>query len=207
MTPTQIVEVLQSRGWNAELVEKSHVEDLVEVNSEGLFKCVDGRLSDHPGMHGPKVLGGVYGIAATRKVLDLKGLSGIVGEVADAGYVPSVHGDEHAHPAPMGCGFFKLWSQGNLPGLEPPAYDSEEGQSQVLNAGGVYETLAGSHSESKVMINLIPKTTLVPKEDQRFVVDAWITGEFDLDVPTYLTLAVETVERLNGLKVAQIIVD
>ena len=61
----------------------------------------------------------------------------------------------------------------------------------------VYETLAGSHSESKVMINLIPKTTLVPKEDQRFVVDAWITGEFDLDVPTYLTLAVETVERLN----------
>ena len=35
MTPTQIVEVLQSRGWNAELVEKSHVEDLVEVNSEG----------------------------------------------------------------------------------------------------------------------------------------------------------------------------
>ena len=57
------------------------------------------------------------------------------------------------------------------------------------------------------MINLIPKTTLVPKEDQRFVVDAWITGEFDLDVPTYLTLAVETVERLNGPKVAQIIVD
>ena len=47
----------------------------------------------------------------------------------------------------------------------------------------------------------------MPKEDQRFVVDAWITGEFDLDVPTYLTLAVETVERLNGPKVAQIIVD
>ena len=41
---------------------------------------------------------------------------------------------------------------------------------------------------------------------ERFVVDAWITGEFDLDVPTYLTLAVETVERLNGPKVAQLIV-
>ena len=81
MTPTQIVEVLQSRGWTAEIVEKSQVEDLVEVNSEGLFKCVDGRLSDHAGMQGPKVLGGVYGIAATRRVLDLEGLTAIVGEL------------------------------------------------------------------------------------------------------------------------------
>ena len=94
MTPAQIVDVLQSRGWQAEIVQKNQVDDLVEVNSEGLFKCVDGRLSDHDGMQGPKVLGGVYGIAATRKVMDLDGLSDIVAEVADAGYVPSVHGDE-----------------------------------------------------------------------------------------------------------------
>ena len=206
MTPTQIVEVLQSRGWTAAIVNRADVGDLVDVNSDGLFKCVDGRLSDHSGMKGPKVLGGVYGIAATRGVRDLDGLNSIVGEVSEAGYVPSVHGDEHAHPAPMGCGFFKLWSLGQLPGLEAPEYDSEEGQAKVLGAGGVYETLKGSHSESKVMINLVPKTTLEPKEDQRFVVDAWVTGEFDLDVPTYLTLAVETVERLNGPKVAEIIV-
>ena len=90
--------------------------------------------------------------------------------------------------------------------MEAPNFGSEEGQSKALSAGGLYETLEGSHSESKVMINLIPQTTLEPKEEQRFVVDAWITGEFDLDVPTYLTLAVETVERLNGPKVAQIIV-
>jgi hypothetical protein len=207
MTPIQIVEFLDSRGWSAEIVEKSQIDDLVDVNLEGLFKCVDGRLSDNDGMQGPKVLGGVYGIAATREVLDLEGLGAIVSEVADAGYVPSVHGDDHAHPAPMGCGFFKLWSLGQLPGLEPPNYDSEQGQSQVLSVGGVYETLEGSHSESKVMINLVPKTTLMPQNDQRFVVDAWITGEFELDVPTYLTLAVETVERLNGPKVAQIIVE
>ncbi len=207
MTPQQIVEVLHSRGWTAEIVNKSAVQDLVDVNEEGLFKCVDGRCSDHHGMRGPKVLGGVYGVAATRGVMDLDGLKSIVGEVADAGYVPSVHGDQHANPAPMGCGFFKLWSQGQLPGLDAPNYDSEAGKSNVEDAGGVYETLEGGHSESKVMINLVSKTTLEPKEDQRFVVDAWITGEFDLDVPTYLTLAVETVERLNGPKVAQIIVD
>ena len=206
MTPQHIVDVLLSRGWTAEIVDKSQVNDLVEVDSAGLFKCVDGRLSDHPGMRGPKVLGGVYGIAATRQVMDLAGLGNIVDEVAQAGYVPSVHGDQHAHPAPMGCGFFKLWSLGELPGLEAPSYDSEQGQSQVLGAGGVYETLEGDHSESKVMINLVAGTTLEPKTDQRFVVDAWVTGVFDLDVPTYLTLAAETVERLNGPKVAQLIV-
>ena len=206
MTPEQIVDVLKSRGWTAEIIDQTQVNDLVTVNAQGLFKCVDGRMSDHDGMRGPKVLGGVYGIAATRGVMDLDGLADIVDEVANAGYVPSVHGDEHAHPAPMGCGFFKLWSLGQLPGLEAPAYDSEEGQARVLESGGVYEVLAGSHSESKVMINLIADTTLEPKADQRFVVDAWVTGVFDLDVPTYLTLAVETVERLNGPKVAQIIV-
>ena len=207
MTPEQIVDVLESRGWTAEIVNKSAVTDLVDVNEAGLFKCVDGRCSDHDGMRGPKVLGGVYGIAATRQVMDLEGLSSIVNEVAEAGYVPSVHGDQHADPAPMGCGFFKLWSLGQLPGLDAPDYDAETGKANVEEAGGVYETLEGGHSESKVMINLVAKTTLEPKEDQRFVVDAWVTGEFDLDVPTYLTLAVETVERLNGPKVAQIIVD
>ena len=137
----------------------------------------------------------------------MTGLQSIVGEVADAGYVPSVHGDDHADPAPMGCGFFKLWSLGQLPGLDAPDYDSLDGKTHVEDAGGVYETLEGGHAESKVLINLVSKTTLEPKADQRFVVDAWITAEFGLDVPTYLTLAVETVERLNGPKVAQIIVD
>ena len=207
MTPNQIVEVLESRGWTAEIINKAQINDLVDVNSDGLFKCVDGRRSDHSGMRGPKVLGGVYGIAATRQVMDLEGLSAIVSEVEEAGYVPSVHGDDHAHPAPMGCGFFKLWSLGQLPGLDAPNYDSEQGQAKVLSVGGVYETLEGSHSESKVLINLVANTTLEPKTDQRFVVDAWVTAVFDLDVPTYLTLAVETVERLNGPKVAQIIID
>ncbi|MCO4763124.1 MAG: hypothetical protein KC502_16525 [Myxococcales bacterium] len=207
MTPEQIVEVLESRGWNAGIVSRKEVDDLVEVDSAGLFKCVDGRCSDHAGMRGPKVLGGVYGIAATRGVTDVAGLQAIVGEVAKAGYVPSVHGDDHAAPGSMGCGFYKLWSKGELPGLTVPSYDSEAGKAAVLDVDGVYETLEGGHQEALVYINLVAKTTLEPHADQRFVVDAWITGEFNLDVPTYLTLAVETVERLNGPLVAQIIVD
>ena len=206
MTPEDIVDVLVQRGWRAEIVSSSSVLDLVDVDEAGLFKCVDGRLSDHEGMRGPKVLGGVYGIAAARGIFDQAGLQAIVSEVEEAGYVPSVHGDTLAQPCSMGCGFFKLWSLEQLPGLEKPEYDSEQGKQVVLDAGGVFETLEGAHSESKVIINLVPNTTLVPTEDQRFVVDAWITSVFGLDVPTYLTLAAETVERLNGPKVALLII-
>jgi hypothetical protein len=46
VTPNQIVEVLRNRNWSTGIIEKSQVNDLVDINSEGLFKCVDGRLSD-----------------------------------------------------------------------------------------------------------------------------------------------------------------
>ena len=206
MTPEQIKEALESRGWTASIVRADDVDDLVPVNSDGLMKCVDGRLSDHDGMRGPKSLGGIYAIASLRGVTDLDGLKEIVGEVKEAGFVPSVHGDDHADPPPMGCGYFKLWVTGKLSGLDKPEYTSEEGKAAVLHAGGVYEQLKGGHAESEVVINLVPDTTLEPKEDQRFVVDGWVTGTFGLDVPKYLTLAAQTVELLNGPKVARIVV-
>lgn len=206
MTPEDIVKVLESRGWTASIVNAGEVDDLVDVDNEGLMKCVDGRLSDHPGMRGPKTLGGIYAIASLRGVTDLDGLRDIVKEVEDAGHVPSVHGDDHAEPPPMGCGYFKLWVTGKLDGLELPQYTAEEGREAVLAAGGVYEELAGAHAESEVVINLVPGTTLEPQEDQRFVVDGWVAGTFDLDVGQYLGLAAQTVELLNGPLVARIVV-
>ena len=59
MTPQDIVSALQGRGWEASVVSASEV-NLVDVGPEGLLKCVDGRMSDHPGMNGPKALGGIY---------------------------------------------------------------------------------------------------------------------------------------------------
>ena len=206
MTPQDIVSVLEGRGWKASIVAADNVSDLVEVNAEGLMKCVDGRLSDHDGMRGPKTLGGIYAIASLRGVTDLAGLKDIVAEVKAAGHVPSVHGDEHATPPPMGCGYFKLWVTGQLDGLETPEYSAEEGQQAVLDAGGVYEQLKGGHAETEVVINLVPNTTLEPKEDQRFVVDGWAAGSFGLDVGRYLGLAAQTAELLNGPKVARIVV-
>lgn len=206
MTPEDIKNALTSRGWQATIVSATQVDDLVDVTPEGLMKCVDGRMSDHPAMNGPKTLGGIYAIASLRGVQTLADLGDVVREVAASGHTPSVHGDDHADPPPMGCGYFKLWVTGQLDGLEPPAFSAAEGRAAVLGAGGVYEELAGDHAESEVVINLVPGKTLEPKEDQRFVVDGWVTQTFNLNVGQYLTLAAQTVELLNGPRVARIVV-
>ncbi len=206
MTPEGIAAALESRGWTATIVSATGAADLVDVDDAGLMKCVDGRLSDHPGMRGPKTLGGIYAITSLRGETSLDALTAIVEEVRQAGHVPSIHGDDHASPPPMGCGYFKLWVTGQLDGLELPEYTAGEGQAAVLDAGGVYEELQGGHAESEVVINLVPGTTLEPQEEQRFVVDGWVAGAFGLDVGRYLGLAAQTVELLNGPLVARIVV-
>mmetsp|Transcript_4567 Transcript_4567/g.6940 ORF Transcript_4567/g.6940 Transcript_4567/m.6940 type:complete len:242 (-) Transcript_4567:191-916(-) len=207
LTPEDVVGVLKGRGWEAEIVEESSVAPLIKTSPQGLMKCVDGRPSDHSAMDGPKSLGGVYAIATNRGVTDIEGLKKICEEVKEKGSVPSCHGDEHAHPAPMGCGFFKLWSQSKLEGIPPPKFDSEEGKAAILEAGGVYECLAGSHEEKVVYINFVEGTTLAPNgDDQAFVVDAWMTGTYNLDVPKYLVAAASTVEQLGGPLKAKLIV-
>lgn len=205
MEPEQIVEALVGRGWNAKVLKQSELRvPSVKVESTGLFKCVDGRKSDSSAMNGPKTLGGVYALVAARSKGDLASLKEAVAEVEKAGFAPSVHGDGHGA---MGCGFFKLWSTGRFEGLAKPDYDADQGRDAVVGAGGTYETLEGGHSESCVIINLVEGTTYEPESDQAFVVDAWITKTFDLDVPAYLLRAAETVEKLGGPRVAKVIVE
>lgn len=183
--------------WKAEIVTPADIGGVVNVNPGGLFKCVDGRTSTHHGMRGPKTLGGVYAIAATRGTVDTQSLRDITQEVRAAGYVPSVHGDDSA--GAMGCGFFKLWSKGKLSGLPTPTYNADDGRDAVCDCCGVYEVLHGKHEEDFVAINFVPKTTLEPKvaPDMRFVLDAWVAPEFHLDMVQYLTLAAQTVELLR----------
>ncbi|NVB40269.1 hypothetical protein G6O69_20675 [Pseudenhygromyxa sp. WMMC2535] len=222
MTPQEIVQALEGRGWAATIVSRSDVDDILDVDSEGLMKCVDGRPSSHAAMNGPKTLGGVYAIASMRGARDLEGLTQATRDVAAAGHVPSVHGDDHAQPPAMGCGYFKLWKTGKLadlapeggsseglpPGLEPPRYSAEEGSEAVRAAGGEYETLTGAHEEQEVIINLVDSTTFAPNADsQRFVVDAWVAEKFGVDPARYLTAAAKTVELLCEVRKARIIVD
>lgn len=205
MDINQVADVLKGRGWEVEIKKADEVEDLVSVDEKGLFKCVDGRMSNKAdAMRGPKTLGGVYAVVASRGKRDLESLKAAVKEVAEKGYVPSVHGDDHSDPAPMGCGFFKLWVTGQLEDLDKPEYTAEEGKEVALEAGAVYEELVGGHEEEVVVINFVEGKTLEP-DNTRFIVDAWVADEFDLDQGEYLTRAAETVEKLNGPKKAVLI--
>jgi len=211
LTPEDVVGVLQGRGWKAEIKEAADSPvSLVKVNPKGILKCVDGRGSDNKAMAGPKMLGGVYGIANCRGIKTTQELSNICKEVKAAGHVPSVHGDESGI---MGCGFCKLWVTGGFDdvglGIEKPNFTAQEGADAVKAAGGVIENHYGAHAEKVVYINFCEDMTLEPDhDDQRFIVDAWVAIKFNLDVPKYLVTAAATVEKLTkgSLKKAVLIV-
>jgi hypothetical protein len=236
LTPANIVAALEARGWFAHQISQAEIApELVPIKSNGILKCVDGRGkffsyhfsfsttvfadvyntnnlfavsgSDNKRMGGPKLPGGIYAIAHNRHATKLSDITSITKEVAAAGFVPSVHGDDSSDM--MGCGFFKLWLTGRFDdmGYPRPQFDADQGARAVKNAGGVIEMHHGKHTEKVVYINLCPNTTIEPKEhDQRFVVDAWIGGKFDLDIPKFLIAAAATVEMLGGPKIAKVIV-
>jgi len=209
LTPQEIVGALESRGWEASIAEASTLPagQLIDVKPTGILKCVDGRGSDNTMIAGPKIPGGVYAIAHNRGTTDLEGLKAITKEVADAGHVPSVHGDHSSDM--LGCGFFKLWVTGRFDdmGYPRPEFDADQGAAAVKAAGGHIEMHHGSHAEKVVYINLVADKTLEPNEnDQRFVVDGWVGGKFSLDVPKFLVAAAATVEMLGGHKKAIIVV-
>ena len=196
---------LASRGWKASILDDRDFctlfpkEKLVDVDPAGFLKCVDGRGSDNKAMAGPKMPGGIYGIANTRGIKTTQELGDICKEVKAAGHVPSVHGDESGI---MGCGFCKLWVTDGFSdiglGIEPPNFTAQEGADAVKKAGGVIENHYGAHAEKVVYINFVGDKTLEPDhDDQRFIVDAWAAVKFDLDIPKFLVTAAATVEKLT----------
>jgi len=201
--PAEIVGALQGRGWQASIQTKSmNKSQLVPVDPAGYLKCVDGRGSDAKGaqQRGPKMLGGVYGIAVNRGVKELKEIEAICQEVKAAGHVPTVHGDESGI---LGCGFCKLWLNDKfadeaMVNESKPKFDAQAAAVAVEKAGGVVENHVGKHTEKIVYLNFIDGMTLEPNAlDQRFIVDAWAAGKFGLDIPKYCVTAAATVEKLN----------
>jgi len=208
LTPEDIKGVLEGRGWEAEIVKKADMPGMLPVDPKGILKCVDGRGSDNTAFQGPKMAGGIYAIAHNRGTVTTEGLAAITKEVAAAGHVPSVHGDHSSDM--LGCGFFKLWVTGRFDdmGYPRPEFDADQGAAAVKEAGGFIEMHHGGHEEKVVLINLVENMTLDPNEkDQRFIVDGWAAGKFDLDVPKFLVAAAATVEMLGGPKKAKIIID
>ena len=202
LTPEDVVVVLQSRGWEATIVKAADSPiPLVDVDPNGILKCVDGRGSDNKAMAGPKMLGGVYGIANCRGIKTTAELGDICREVKAAGHVPSVH-DDNSGLGFLGCGFCKLWVTDGFAdaglGIEKPNFSAQEGADAVKAAGGVIEHHYGTHAEKVVYINFVEGKTLEPDhDDQRFIVDAWMAAKFNLDIPKYLVTAAVTVEILS----------
>ena len=81
LTPEDIVAVLESRGWEAEIVNAASMEGMVDVDPKGILKCVDGRGSDNKAFGGPKMPGGIYAIAHNRHTTTIEGLKAITKEV------------------------------------------------------------------------------------------------------------------------------
>jgi len=136
VTAEDIVEVPKGRGREAEIVKESTMLALIRTSPTGLLKYVNGRPSDMSSMDGPNSLGGVYAITINRGITNIDGLNNFIEEFMAKSCGPSVHGDDHPHPSPVGYAFFKLWSLGKLEGVKPPNFDSQEELAAVLEANG-----------------------------------------------------------------------
>jgi hypothetical protein len=198
---TRVSELLKQRGWE---IRGGNREGLVKVEAQGLVHCVDGRKGDKEDkMRGPKLQGGVLGVMALGvKRGDKQGLREAVRVVKEKGYVPGIHGDQD-HGG-EGCGFGKLWSQGQLEDLPKLELTPEEMREVVEEMGGAYVELSGGHEEKLVRANLVKGMTLVPEGDS-FGLDVWAAEELGIDSFELVKNAVETVEKLNGPKIIEII--
>lgn len=177
-------------------------EKLVAVEPGGLGPCGDGRKAkDGRPLTGPKILGGVLGVAALGSG---KSAGETIGEteiraacrkIKEAGFTPSIHGDtDHGV---KGCGFGRLWSEGSLDGLPQLDMSLERVREIVLKEGGVYVELADGHKEQFTVVNHVANMTLEP-DGGYFIVDAWAAELFGIDRERMLANAVEVVKKLHG---------
>ncbi|MBI4034944.1 MAG: hypothetical protein HY381_00925 [Candidatus Chisholmbacteria bacterium] len=190
MAPESFEEILQDRGWRVERVGRQG-EGLVAVVPASLVDCMDGRrrrgLPSVPAK-GPKIQGGVLGVAELLKV----SIKQACIKVKQAGFVPAVHGDvEHGR---AGCAFAR-----NL------GVNMHRVIKVVEKAGGKYVVAEGSHEEGYLRVNLVPETTVVA-DGRAFHIDLWVAKELGIDPEKMLANAAETVEALGGLRVAKVVV-
>ena len=195
---------LASRGWKASILDDRDFctlfpkEKLVDVDPAGFLKCVDGRGSDAVGkqQHGPKMLGGVYGIAVNRGIKTTKELEAICQEVKAAGHVPTVHGDERYPRLRVG----KLWMNGNSPtrvASPPPPPTSPPTRAPPASRLRAASSRTTPPSTPRIRGQLRPGKTFVPNgKDQRFM-SIKALGKFNLDITKYALTAAATVEKLN----------
>lgn len=189
-------------GGSSKEMRREMKDRLVRVQPGGLGPCGDGRMAlDGRKLFGPKILGGVLGVVAqglgknpgeTVKEEDIRLACKIV---RTAGFTPSIHGD--TRHGESGCGFGRLWSQGELTGLPRLGVSLERIREIVIEEGGEYVVLDGEHEETFVAINYVRDTTFQP-DGSCFIVDAWAAKIFGINQRAMLTTAAEVVRKLGG---------
>ena len=220
LTFPRMYNALLAQGWKVSAGDRSALKDVqatVGGTPVAAVHCVDGRKYADPTypmlMRGPKVQGGVLGIAALAgdiKSGSKEGIQNAVKKIQAAGYIASVHGDEHnehlGHPAADGCGFANKWYAGALTTLKLTKLElsPDDAKAEVEKSGGKFIKLPGEHEEEIVRLNFVEGKTFEP-DGTAFNLDVWFAAKMGIDPETLMRNAADTVLTLKGLLPIQVV--
>jgi len=200
-----LVKFFKKRGWITEELHPNDV-DLVDVLPGSAVACGDGRLvkASSPAeelkyTHGPKIFGGIGGVAALFGNGNLEGFRKAIKKVESLHYLPGFHGD--THKGLDGCGHMGLWLNNKLSNLAALETTAQEIRDEILAHKGVYVDHLSHHTESTLDLNWIPNKTQVPN-GMRFLEDLWFVRQVTDNNPELMNKAyqmiAETVEKLSS---------
>lgn len=205
--PHLTADLFTQRGWKTNIVRASNA-GLVQTQPGSPLLCIDGRYAElglnDEYLKGPKIPGGLNGVALVKTGGDVIGFNQAVHEIRRCGFRPGTHGDQDDGE---GCGLFKLWRTGALTAAQYPLsipfeYLAFRGFGstkwiKIKNRSwrGMHFTLPGVHKEEALVLNCFTQTTLLPRKD-RFTYDEWLMRQLGIPRSISLLLIAETVEQL-----------
>lgn len=213
--PGRTRDFFEQRGWIVELVPASNIY-LVKVDLGAACECGDGRFGDLSLIRkkfGPKIFGGVNGVAAVLTGGDIVGFNAAAILLESISTRAGTHGAQHQGE---GCGLFGLWKKGelgsathklalleqlHLMGAQPTAWIKSKVE---RHWGGKHFTLPGEHKERKLRFNPFIGFTPYPSTD-RFSYDHWVLPCLGASNTRSKLFAAETVEKLSSVRTVEII--
>jgi len=205
----KVKDFFEIRNWTVEEVAASNIE-LVIPAAGSAIECGDGRFGDllfPRKKHGPKVFGGVNGVALLKTGGDTIALYQAAAILNSMGFTAGTHGAEHQGD---GCGLFALWrksellsakyvltllEQLNRMGIDPTVWVKKT----MARLGGNHFTLPGVHQEQTLLINPFVDTTSIPSTD-RFSVDFGFMMNLGITASRAMLFNAETVEKLSPVR-------
>ena len=209
-----LAKFFEKRAWTVSFAKNSNIS-IVNADPNAAIECGDGRFGEptlERKLHGPKVFGGINGIALLLTGGDLIGFNAAANIIRGLGYSAGTHGAEHPGE---GCGLYGLWKQGKLTSSQYPLmlidelhslsqHPTEWIKKTVQRWGGKHFTLPGNHEEKKLVINPYNHLTPVAHTSQ-FSFDLWVLQNLGISQQRAALFAAETVEQLTDVRHVEII--